>query len=109
MARPLTGQVDKLPSGRFEASLPESNGSRIRRREYFDTRQEADDWRWLAVACVNRGEPVPSPVPSAGWLEDLATMASPCVLRRAASSRRVATRSCARSRRKSGSRSGSEL
>jgi len=83
MGRLLKGQVVELPSGRLEASLPESKGSRIRRREYFDTDQEADDWRWMAVACVESGVPIPPLVqgsrvpipplvPVVSLLEDLA-------------------------------------
>lgn len=72
MARPLTGQINESRSGRFGASVPVVTGSRKRHRDHFDTREEAAGWLLLACACVNRGEPVPSPIPVTHWLETLA-------------------------------------
>lgn len=72
MPRPLTGQIDQLASGRWQVSVPEVKGSRKRRYETFDTWEEADAWRILAVACVNCGAPIPSCDSTAHWLEDVA-------------------------------------
>lgn len=55
MARPLTGSIRLLPSGRFQASVPEAPGSTRRMAETFDSRREADAWVAKRVADLKSG------------------------------------------------------
>lgn len=60
MGRQLTGRIVQKPSGRFQASMPASRGSTVRKYEMFDSRAQAQAWCALAIAALEAGEPLPS-------------------------------------------------
>lgn len=55
MARPLSGTLRQLPSGRWEASVPLHTGSTHRVYATFDTRVAADAWRAAQLLVVTDG------------------------------------------------------
>lgn len=67
MARPLTGRIEPLPSGRWAASLPAAVGSGRRHREVFDNEAEARAWLAAAIAARNAAKPIPERAEGGSW------------------------------------------